>query len=254
MRHPPKQPTATGTPYRMVVVQDMPQTCPYLPDQIARMPLQLPVVPIDPGFTDWTLDRGYRRSGDFVYRTRCGECQECQPTRIRVDDFRWTRSFRRVFKRGQRDLIQHWDRPVVTEDRVNLFNRHRTVRGLDHTDEAVDSHAYHAFLISSFGQVDEWSVWDGDRLIGISIVDVGQDCLSAVYTMFDPDYSRYSLGTYAILQQIVRAQREKLSFVYLGMYVKDNPHLNYKARFGPQERLRDEAWSTFDRETLTDQP
>ena len=54
--------------------------------------------------------------------------------------------------------------------------------------------------------------------------------------------SRYSLGTYAILKQLQWAKESGRKFVYLGMYVANNSHLNYKARFGPQERLFDGKW------------
>ncbi|HBJ33240.1 MAG TPA: arginyltransferase, partial [Planctomycetaceae bacterium] len=67
-----------------------------------------------------------------------------------------------------------------------------------------------------------------------------------VYTHFDPDYSKYSLGTYAILRQIAWAQQTRRQYVYLGMYVQENSHLNYKSRFIVQQRLIRGEWVTFD--------
>ena len=86
------------------------------------------------------------------------------------------------------------------------------------------------------------SIRHGDRLISISVIDVGQQSLSAVYTHFDPDFSRFSPGTYAILKQIQHARETGRAFVYLGMYVAQNQHLNYKARFVPQERFIRGNW------------
>ena len=70
--------------------------------------------------------------------------------------------------------------------------------------------------------------------------------MSAVYNFFDPQYSRLSIGTYSILKQIEFAQKTNRQFVYLGLYVQQNQHLNYKARFTPQERLIDGRWVAFE--------
>ncbi|MCG8649251.1 MAG: arginyltransferase, partial [Pirellulales bacterium] len=82
--------------------------------------------------------------------------------------------------------------------------------------------------------------------IGISIVDVGAESTSAVYTHFEPGSGRYSLGTYAVLKQLQWARQTERKYVYLGMYVTNNRHLNYKARFGPQQRLIDQTWIDVD--------
>jgi arginine-tRNA-protein transferase len=80
------------------------------------------------------------------------------------------------------------------------------------------------------------------RLIAVSIVDLGDTSTSAVYTFFDPTEHRYSPGTFAILRQIKWAEQTGREFVYLGMYVAANRHLNYKSRFGPQQRFIDGSW------------
>jgi arginine-tRNA-protein transferase len=85
-----------------------------------------------------------------------------------------------------------------------------------------------------------------DELIAVSVIDCGQNSVSAVYTYFDPDYSKLSLGTYAILKQIEFCVQTGRQFVYLGMFVKDNRHLSYKARFLPQQRWIAGDWVDFD--------
>ncbi|MEM9587021.1 MAG: arginyltransferase, partial [Planctomycetota bacterium] len=84
------------------------------------------------------------------------------------------------------------------------------------------------------------------RLIGVAIVDAGQSSLSAVYTYFDPLVNKYSVGTYAILTQLQWAIDHDYQWLYLGMYVADNSHLNYKARFRPQQRLIEGEWQRIE--------
>ena len=115
---------------RLVVVQDQLTPCPYIDGVTARMPLRLPVGTVTPEVTDELLAMGYRRSGDFLYRTQCPTCNECRPTRIDVREFRTTASMRRILNRGHRDLHWHWGQPRVDARRVSLFNLHRQVRDL----------------------------------------------------------------------------------------------------------------------------
>ena len=227
---------------RLILVQDQLQLCPYLDGVTARMPLRLPVGVVTPEATDQLLAMGYRRSGDFVYNTQCPACNECQPTRIDVNRFRHTSSMRRVMKRGIRDLTCQWGAPRVDAKRVWLFNQHRSKRGLSESEQAVDAEGYRMFLADSCCSTQELAILLNGELVAISIVDFGAMSLSAVYTHFDPHALRYSLGTYALLRQIEYAIETGRKYLYLGMYVAQNRHLNYKSRFRPQQRFINGVW------------
>ncbi|TWU33387.1 arginyltransferase [Novipirellula artificiosorum] len=227
---------------RLVVIQDQTQPCPYREGVVARMPLRLPIGNVTPEIMDKMLAMGFRRSGDFVYRTECPECRECQPTRVKVAEFEWTRSLRRVLKRGDRDLNCRWGHPSVDSNRVEMFNDHRQVRSLGGFDEPVDQDGYRAFLCNTCCDTRELAIYRGEKLVALSIVDVGRESTSAVYTHFRPEESVYSLGTYAVLKQIQWANETDRPFVYLGMFVAENRHLNYKARYRHQQRFVAEQW------------
>lgn len=245
MSHPESPLRLAETQCRLVIVQDQFQPCPYRDGVIARMPLRLAVGSVTQDVTDELLGWGYRRSGDFVYRTQCPTCQECQPTRVLVDRFQPTASMRRVLRRGDRELNCRWGEPAVDRTRLGLFNEHRRSRGLNSDGDRIDAEAYRSFLVDSNCESQELSVTLNGQLVAVSIVDIGRESTSAVYTHFAPEASKYSLGTYAILKQIERARQTSRKYVYLGMYVAENRHLNYKARFLPQERLTGDDWVEF---------
>ncbi|MFM8571132.1 MAG: arginyltransferase [Pirellula sp.] len=237
-RTPPSLPILT--------VIDNEHPCSYLPHRTARMPLIVPERLVTNDEFDRMLESGMRRSGRFAYYTACDGCQACEPVRIDVAKFRWTESWRRALNRGDRLLTMQIGRPEYSDERLKLFNLHRGQRDLSHGDGDYAAYDYEGFLVDSCCESTyELRFYREDALVAVSIIDVSSLSISAVYTYFDPAHSKLSLGTYSVLKQIQFAQDSELRWVYLGLYVEQNSHLNYKARFKPQERYIDSDWIEF---------
>jgi leucyl-tRNA---protein transferase len=243
--HAAAPPPPVSFPRQLLVVYDHLQPCPYLPDRKARMPLHFGMRISESEF-DGLLEQGFRRSGHYLYRTQCPACQACEPTRVDVASFHWTTSLKRVWQKGEKHLRTVIAPPTTDRDRVDLFNRHRKLRQLDSDNELVDIAEYESFLVNSCCLTTELAYYAEDRLVGVAIVDVGRESLSAVYCHFDPEFRDVSLGTYSILKQFQYAKQSGRKYVYLGMYVEGNAHLTYKARFLPQQRFRNSLWVDID--------
>src|SRR4051794_35679186 len=80
------------------VVYDQLTACPYLPDQIARMPLRRPPELTASDF-DERMASGDRRMGRFLYRTQCPACKACEPIRIHVTGFEPARTLARTLRK-----------------------------------------------------------------------------------------------------------------------------------------------------------
>ena len=233
-------------PLTDIVIIDEPEACPYLPNQIARMPLRMPLTKISPAETDSRLALGHRRTGEFIYQTSCPNCQACEPLRIDVSEFKLSKNLKRVLSRGDRKLQQRINEMRGDQERANLFNLHRQKRNLAKRDTDIDLEEYIWGFVKSCFQSFEMTYWLDGRLVGVAICDMGLKSMSAVYTFYDPDLTGDSIGTYSILKQIQYCQQKKIRFLYLGYYVEDCSHMKYKSRFSPHSRLIDGQWVRFE--------
>ncbi len=220
--------------------------CPYLQDLQARYQVRLPDRRLCPEELDVLLAQGYRRQGSVLYRTACSSCRACEPLRIPVADFRPNRSQRRVWRRGQGVFQVQITEPQCDLEHVQLYDRHRFQRGLNLEPRPTTLEQYWEFLVDSCCETFEIQYRLDGRLAAVALTDRGRQGLSAVYCFFDPEFARYSPGTFSILTQLDLCRRWKIDYLYLGFYVARNRHMAYKARFRPHERLTPEGWKPHD--------
>ena len=80
------------------------------------------------------------------------------------------------------------------------------------------------------------------ELISFSLVDILDDGISMVYSVFNPYLKERSLGTYMIIDHNRLAIEMTLKFVYLGYWVKGSSKMDYKVRFRPLEVFTEDKW------------
>lgn len=230
-------------PNNEFLVYDEREPCPYLPNEIARMPLRYFAGP-GPLDLDKALDKGDRRAGQLLYRPTCPTCNACQAIRIPVDEFRPSRSQSRCWAKNQ-DLEVSVGSATFSEDRLHLYNRHKIERGLG--TAVMDREHYEGWFLRTNTVTLELSLRYNQRLIGLTILDVGKTSTSAVYGFFDPDLHHRSLGVFMVLASLAWAKQHGMKYHYLGLYIAQNAHVSYKANYLPHERRIENQWHRFDK-------
>ena len=230
------------------LVYDGLQSCPYLPGQVARMPLYRQLAPLSLDQADTRFANAERRVGTCLYRTACPTCSACQGLRIPVADFRPSKSQRRVARKWARHGRVELG-PVQFDDaKLALFNRHKRERGLSEGEnDPMDPLGYIGWLVHSCVLTVEMRYLYDDALVGVGILDLGRVAASSVYFYFDPDKGELSPGTFSALEEVDLCRRTGRDHLYLGLYVADCRHLSYKANFHPHERLIDGDWRRFEK-------
>ena len=215
--------------------------CTYLPGRQATTLFADPGFSMDRHIYTHLVAKGFRRSGEYLYRPWCNRCNACVPVRIPVQNYVMRRKHARVWKRNQ-DLTITCKPAVFEEAHFELYCRYINTR---HKDGGMDNPGkkdYMGFLGSSWMDTVFYEMNLGDQLLAVSVVDQLDNGLSAVYTFFHPDYEKRSLGTYSILFEIQEAAQLGLDWLYLGYWIDGCAKMAYKNQFNPAEYLQNNIW------------
>lgn len=219
-----------------------PIPCPYLPGRMERR-LVAELTGTDAGeFHDALSHAGFRRSHRFAYVPVCRDCTACATVRILADDFRASRTQRRLLARND-DLIGRSTPPRATHEQYALFQAYQASRHTGGEMARMDFFDYQALVEDTPVDTSLIEFRDGaGTLAAACVADRLADGFSAVYSFFDPEMTRRSLGTFVILWLVQRARALALPHVYLGFWVADCAKMSYKASFQPLEAYTPEGW------------
>ena len=230
-----------------------PQPCPYLAGRLERKLFTHLTHDKAPALVDNLLKGGFRRSQNIAYMPYCEGCQSCVSVRVCVNEFELTRNMRRVLE-ANADLVARRQPATPTSEQYALFRAYIDTRHADGgmadmtvLDYAmmVEDSIIDTFITEYRVAPDPLTSTPAEKrpLTGVALCDRLSDGISMVYSFYEPDAPKRSLGTYMILEHIAHAKRLGVPYLYLGYWIEGSPKMSYKRRFQPQEQLTGSGWT-----------
>ena len=202
---------------------------------------------VSAGQMDELLENGWRHFGTYFFRYNLGfhqnEIRRVFPLRIRLADFSFSKSQRRVLRKNQdlRTVI----RPVeINTDKEILFERHKQ-RFKENTPFSIyDFLSFNPAIAPC--EAKEICVYRENELLAASFFDVGEQSVSSVYAIFAPEEAGRSLGVFTMLLEIDWALERGKKFFYQGYSYEGNSFYDYKKRFRALEKFDwNDNWESF---------
>lgn len=216
------------------------------------------------------LKMGVRRYSSLFYLNKCENCNECTPIRIRVSDFKPSKSQRHVWKKNQ-DLeirfVKFGDNSLCKDDEYNLngdsplsesYTDQKAVlfREYDfyhnHKDkmDMAEAKTQLFHMHSGYNGIVDMEYWLKGQLIAVGMLDITEDengdcaAVSSNYFYYDvskPSLKR-SLGVFSVLKEIEFCRQIGAEYYYLGLYLPNCRKMNYKTNYEPYELFLDGKW------------
>lgn len=226
-----------------------PTPCPYLPGRRERKVFTALDGPHAEHLHSMLTHSGFRRSQTIAYRPSCDGCEACISARVPVERFQFARRWRRIMARNA-DLSRSLRPSEPTEQQYEVLKRYLVSRHGDGGMADMSMRDYAAMVQETAVRthVVEYRYTAGAKrgaLAGAALIDVLADGLSLVYSFFDPDEPKRSLGLYVILDHIQQARAAGFGYVYLGYWIPGSDKMHYKADFQPLELLLGGAWRPY---------
>ncbi len=193
---------------------------------------------LSPGRLDRYLGAGWFRNSIMLFRSKLlcmeGDLFNVVNIRLPLAGYQHARRHQKLMKRNNSLFKVSINRASIDDDKERLYQSHKPrFKGFVYAD-------LHQFLysdtIGSVFETHEIEIRSKDgRLVALSYFDLGQTSMASLIGIYDPEFSRYSLGTYTMLLELEYALRNGLKYYYPG-YIFDKPSVfDYKLKFGEFE-------------------
>ena len=231
-----------------------PQDCPYLDNQVERKLFTALYGSNSRRLNNSLSKQGFRRSQNVLYRPSCANCSACMSARISSREFKPSKSQKRILLKNS-DIVRVVNPALATDAQYDLFKQYITERHPNGGMSDMDANDFTAMIEETNVEsklIEYYAKKSGElELISFSLVDILDDGISMVYSVFNPDFKERSLGTYMILDHNNLTLEMDLQYVYLGYWVQGSSKMDYKKRFSSLEVFTNDKWVCVSKSKIT---
>jgi arginine-tRNA-protein transferase len=181
---------------------------------------------------DFLLAKGWRKFGQFLFRPRCPSCSKCIPIRVLTKEFIHKKSARRILNKNS-DIQVVFSPLNFKQEHFKIYRKHSISRFNDKQIEREEDFVQTFYTYTGTQVMSEFYL--DDQLVAFGILDRGENSLSSVYFVYDPDLAKRSLGNFGVMKEIEYAKSKGMTYYYLGYWIEENKSMRYKATFKPFE-------------------
>ncbi len=210
---------------------------------------------------DEYLAKGWYRMGNSIFTCQFllqkRELFSATWIRLHLKDFSFNKRNRKTLSRNGKRFHYKVSKATFTEEKEQLYKKYR---------ESFDGFISEN-LIANLHEGDQkdvfdtWNieVYEGEKLVALSFFDVGDTSIASILGIYDPDYSKFSLGYYTLLLEVQQGLSLGKEYFYPGYIVHDNPRFDYKIKIGDVEYydFLEEQWvdefTFYQKEIMVDQ-
>ena len=222
--------------------------CAYIPEFDSKTEYKILLTP-EKQEAEAMLALGWRRFGTMFFRPVCEGCSACIPLKVSVNDFKFTKSYRKVLNKNANITVVK-AKPSFSEEKLDLHNLYHQYQAKKKgwPWHAISSLEYKILFCTPFEFAYEFQYYLDHKLIGIGYVDIFDKSFSSIYFFYNPEWQDFSPGTFSILNEITYCTNNQITDYHLGYWVEQCPSMQYKKRFKPHSLLKgqSEDWSWED--------
>jgi arginine-tRNA-protein transferase len=190
---------------------------------------------LSPSRLDRYLAAGWFRNSIMLFRSKLlcmeGDLFNVVNIRLPLTNYALSKRYQKLVSKNKKLFDVRINRATINPDKERLYELHKPrFKGFIYSD-------LHQFLysdtIGSVFQTYEIEIRDkSGKLVALSYFDKGQHSIASLIGIYDPTYSRYSLGTFTMLLEVEYALNLGYKFYYPG-YIFDKPSVfDYKLKLG----------------------
>ncbi|OHX66220.1 hypothetical protein [Flammeovirga pacifica] len=174
------------------------------------------------------------------------------PIRVVLENFQFTKSQRKLIRKNNEYKIKI--QPLeITPEKEKMYAEHKGRFQSPNSPTTLKNYFLEEGNEESPFETWELQILDGDHLAAISFIDIGEEAICSILALFDPSYSKQSLGITSMLYEIEYAQMSNKKYYYPGYVLDEDSVFDYKKRlnnlqFFSWTNFNWHSWKLFDKE------